>query len=114
MGGSSSRGFPMPGAKSSPCWRSEGRSARRRVSLLSARAARTRSGRVAGRGARALAIDTLRDLAHLHADLGDLDAAVLTIDQALSIDPDPIEDLFRQQIIWQHRLGRGDAAQIRR
>ena len=61
-------------------------------------------------GVRALAIDTLRDLAHLHADLGDLDAAVLTMDQALSIDPDPIEDLFRQQIIWQHRLGRGDAA----
>jgi nucleoid-associated protein YgaU/DNA-binding SARP family transcriptional activator len=61
-------------------------------------------------GVRALAIDTLRDLAHLHADLGDLDAAVLTMDQALSIDPDPIEDLFRQQIIWQHRLGRSDAA----
>ena len=61
-------------------------------------------------GVRAVAIDTLRDLAHLHADLGDLDAAVLTMDQALSIDPDPIEDLFRQQIIWQHRLGRGDAA----
>ena len=61
-------------------------------------------------GVRAPAIDTLRDLAHLHADLGDLDAAVLTMDQALSIDPDPIEDLFRQQIIWQHRLGRGDAA----
>jgi DNA-binding SARP family transcriptional activator len=60
-------------------------------------------------GVRALAIATLRDLAHLHADLGDLDAAVLTMDQALSIDPDPIEDLFRQQIIWQHRLGRGDA-----
>lgn len=48
-------------------------------------------------GVRALAIDTLRDLAHLHADLGDLDAAVLTMDQALSIDPDPIEDLFRSR-----------------
>jgi DNA-binding SARP family transcriptional activator len=59
---------------------------------------------------RSAAIDTLQELAHLHADRGDLDAAVLTIDQALSIDPDPIEDLFRQQIIWQHRLGRGDAA----
>jgi nucleoid-associated protein YgaU/DNA-binding SARP family transcriptional activator len=59
---------------------------------------------------RSAAIDTLQELAHLHADRGDLDAAVLTIDQALSIDPDPIENLFRQQIIWQHRLGRGDAA----
>jgi DNA-binding SARP family transcriptional activator len=55
-------------------------------------------------------VDTLSQLAELHAVLGDLDTAIETLDQALTLDPDPIEDLFRQQMLWQHRLGRPQAA----
>ena len=59
---------------------------------------------------RNLAIDTLNDLAQLQAAAGDLDAAIDTLDRALSVNPDPVEDLFRQQIVWQHRLGRRETA----
>ncbi len=59
---------------------------------------------------RSLAIDTLSTVAELYADLGDLDAAIEALDQALSIDPDPVERLFQKQIVWQHRLGRKEAA----
>ena len=59
---------------------------------------------------RNLAIDTLNDLAQLQAAAGDLDAAIDTLDRALSVNPDPVEDLFRQQIVWQHRLGRKETA----
>ena len=59
---------------------------------------------------RSVAVDTLSQLAELHAAAGDLDKAIDTLDQALTLDPDPIEDLFRQQMLWQHRLGRPQAA----
>jgi len=59
---------------------------------------------------RSVAVDTLSQLAELHAAAGDLDKAIETLDQALTLDPDPIEDLFRQQMLWQHRLGRPQAA----
>jgi DNA-binding SARP family transcriptional activator len=59
---------------------------------------------------RSLAIDTLSTAAQLYADAGELDAAIETIDQALSIDPDPVERLFQKQILWQYRLGRKEAA----
>jgi len=59
---------------------------------------------------RSLAVDTLSQLAELHAAAGDLDRAIDTLEQALTLDPDPIEDLFRQQMLWQHRLGRPQQA----
>jgi len=59
---------------------------------------------------RSLAIDTLSTVAQLYADAGELDAAIETLDQALSIDPDPVERLFQKQILWQYRLGRKEAA----
>ncbi len=59
---------------------------------------------------RSVAVDTLSQLADLHALAGDLDRAIEAVDQALSLDPDPIEDLFRQQMLWQHRLGRPEQA----
>ena len=59
---------------------------------------------------RSLAIDTLSTVAQLYADAGELDAAIDTLDQALSIDPDPVERLFQKQILWQYRLGRKEAA----
>ena len=59
---------------------------------------------------RSLAIDTLSTVAQFHADAGELDAAIETLDQALSIDPDPVERLFQKQILWQYRLGRKEAA----
>jgi DNA-binding SARP family transcriptional activator len=59
---------------------------------------------------RSVAVDTLSQLADLHAAAGDLDKAIETVDQALTLDPDPIEDLFRQQMLWQHRLGRPQEA----
>jgi DNA-binding SARP family transcriptional activator/LysM repeat protein len=59
---------------------------------------------------RSVAVDTLSQLAELHAAAGDLDRAIDTVEQALTLDPDPIEDLFRQQMLWQHRLGRPQEA----
>jgi nucleoid-associated protein YgaU/DNA-binding SARP family transcriptional activator len=59
---------------------------------------------------RSVAVDTLSQLAELHAAAGDLDKAIETVEQALTLDPDPIEDLFRQQMLWQHRLGRPQEA----
>ena len=59
---------------------------------------------------RSLAIDTLSTIAQLYADVGELDAAIETLDQALSIDPDPVERLFQKQILRQYRLGRKEAA----
>jgi nucleoid-associated protein YgaU/DNA-binding SARP family transcriptional activator len=59
---------------------------------------------------RSVAVDTLTQLAELHAAAGDLDRAIDTLEQALTLDPDPIEDLFRQQMLWQHRLGRPQQA----
>ena len=59
---------------------------------------------------RSVAVDTLSQLAELHAAAGDLDRAIDTVEQALTLDPDPIEDLFRQQMLWQHRLGRPQQA----
>ena len=59
---------------------------------------------------RSVAVDTLSQLAELHAAAGDLDRAIETVEQALTLDPDPIEDLFRQQMLWQHRLGRPQEA----
>ena len=59
---------------------------------------------------RSVAVDTLSQLAELHAAAGDLEQAIGTVEQALTLDPDPIEDLFRQQMLWQHRLGRPQQA----
>jgi nucleoid-associated protein YgaU/DNA-binding SARP family transcriptional activator len=59
---------------------------------------------------RSVAVDTLSQLAELHAVVGDLDKAIETVEQALTLDPDPIEDLFRRQMLWQHRLGRPQQA----
>ena len=59
---------------------------------------------------RSVAVDTLAQLAELHAAAGDLDRAIDTLEQALTLDPDPIEDLFRQQMLWHHRLGRPQQA----
>jgi nucleoid-associated protein YgaU len=59
---------------------------------------------------RSVAVDLLSQLAQLHAAVGDFDKAIVTVDQALTLDPDPIEDLFRHQMVWQHRLGRPQAA----
>jgi DNA-binding SARP family transcriptional activator len=59
---------------------------------------------------RGLAIDVLSDLAQLQAEAGNLDAAIKTLDQALSIDPDPVERIFQRQTVLQHRMGRREAA----
>jgi len=59
---------------------------------------------------RSVAVDTLSQLAELHAAAGDLDRAIDVLEQALSLDPDPIEDLFRRQMLWHHRLGRPQQA----
>ncbi|MDQ2960769.1 MAG: bacterial transcriptional activator domain-containing protein, partial [Candidatus Dormibacteraeota bacterium] len=58
---------------------------------------------------RSRAMTALEELARLHADAGDLDAAVMALDQALSLDPDPVEAVFQQMMLFQHRLGHGEA-----
>jgi tetratricopeptide (TPR) repeat protein len=59
---------------------------------------------------RSVAVDALSQLAELHASAGDFDKAIQTVDEALTLDPDPIEDLFRHKMLWQRRLGRPQAA----
>jgi tetratricopeptide (TPR) repeat protein len=54
---------------------------------------------------RNLAIDVLGDLAQLQTEAGNLYAAIETLDQALSINPDPTERTFQRQIALRHRLG---------
>ena len=58
-----------------------------------------------GQHGRSLAVDTPSTVPELYAA-----AAIEALDQALSIDPDPVERLFQKQIVWRHRLGRKEAA----
>ncbi|PZR83500.1 MAG: hypothetical protein DLM65_01805, partial [Candidatus Aeolococcus gillhamiae] len=58
---------------------------------------------------RSMGMAALEELATLHATAGDLDAAVEALDQALSLDQDPVEAIFQKMLVLQHRLGHGEA-----
>ena len=50
------------------------------------------------------------ELAELQAAEGEPDAAVTTLERALTLDPNPVEDLFRRMMLIQHRSGRDQGA----
>ena len=51
----------------------------------------------------------LAELAELQAAESDPDAAIGTLERALTLDPNPVEDLFRRMMLIQHRFGRDQA-----
>jgi DNA-binding SARP family transcriptional activator len=50
------------------------------------------------------------ELAELQAAEGETDAAITTLERALTLDPNPVEDLFRRMMLIQHRSGRDQGA----
>jgi DNA-binding SARP family transcriptional activator len=56
------------------------------------------------------AMATLSRLAELHAEAGDVNAALQAVEQAMTLVDGPNEDLYRQRIEVEHRFGRDRAA----
>ena len=55
-------------------------------------------------------MEALEELAELRAGEGNLDGAIAALEQAMTLDPNPVEDLFRRMMLIQHRFGDDQAA----
>ena len=51
-------------------------------------------------------MEALENLADLRAQRGNFDGAIAALEQAMTLDPNPVEDLFRRMMLLQHRFGK--------